>query len=325
MSKNLVVKTNRLNQAFQMLTLAELHIVQLAIVDARETGTGLSTNKPLRIDAMRYAEAFNTTRQNAYQRMKSAEDTLFNRRFSYFDDEGKLVKSRWIQQVRYLDDEGAIELVFTMAVVDGISRIDGVQEFFTQYLIGQTANLTSVYSARLYELLIQWKSIGKTPIFELNNFRDQLGIGINEYQRMDHFKIRVLDMALKEINEHTDITASYEQHKKGRLITGFSFKFKQKKKTEAETPKNSDLSDSKQKTVEIPANLVKQPENSNLSDLDKRVRAITGAIAKNNLASRFQHGNESPLEMMKRIQSEITSEDIADTWQNKLETMGVVF
>ena len=54
-----------------MLTLAELHIVQLAIVDARETGTGLSTNQPLRIDAMRYAEVFNTTRQNAYQRMKA--------------------------------------------------------------------------------------------------------------------------------------------------------------------------------------------------------------------------------------------------------------
>ena len=40
MSKDLVVKQNRLNQAFQVLTLAELHIVQLAIVDARETGTG---------------------------------------------------------------------------------------------------------------------------------------------------------------------------------------------------------------------------------------------------------------------------------------------
>ena len=131
MSKDLVVKTNRLNQAFQMLTLAELHIVQLAIVDARETGTGLSTNQPLRIDAMRYAEVFNTTRQNAYQRMKSAEDTLFNRRFSYFDSEGKLVKSRWIQQVRYLDDEGAIELVFTLAVVDGISRIDGATVFYS--------------------------------------------------------------------------------------------------------------------------------------------------------------------------------------------------
>ena len=55
MSKDLVVKTNRLNQAFQMLTLANC-IVQLAMIDARETGTGLSTNQPLRIDAMRYAE-----------------------------------------------------------------------------------------------------------------------------------------------------------------------------------------------------------------------------------------------------------------------------
>ena len=52
---------------------------------------------------------------------------------------------------------------------------------------------------------------------------------------------------------------------------------------------------------------------------------ITGAIAKNNLASRFQHGNESRLDMMKRIQSEITSDETADLWQNKLESMGVVF
>ena len=238
MSKDLVVKTNRLNQAFQVLTLTELHIVQLAIVDARDTGTGLSTNKPLRIDAMRYAEVFGTSRQNAYQRMKEAEDTLFNRRFSFYDEDGKLVKSRWIQQVKYLDDEGAIELTFTMAVVHGISRIDGVKEFFTQYLLSQTANLTSVYSARLYELLVQWKSISKTPVFELSNFRDQLGIGVNEYQRMSDFKKRILEPAIKEINSKTDITASYEQHKKGRVITGFSFKFKQKKEKTSQIAQN---------------------------------------------------------------------------------------
>ena len=232
MKKDLVVKTNRLNQAFQVLTLAELHIVQLAIVDARETGTGLSTDTPLRIDARRYAEVFNTTRQNAYQRMKEAEDTLFNRRFSFYDENGKLVKSRWIQQVRYLDDEGAIELVFTLAVVQGISRIDGVKEFFTQYLLSQTSQLNSVYSARLYELLIQWRSTGKVPIIELGEFREQLGIGVNEYQRMHHFKARVLEPAIKEINEKTDIKAEYEQHKKGRVISGFSFKFKQKAKPE---------------------------------------------------------------------------------------------
>lgn len=229
MSKELVVKTNRLNQAFQTLSLSEFHIVQLAIVDARHTGTGLSTDTPLRIDALRYAEIFGTTRQNAYQRMKEAEDSLFNRRFSFFDEDGKLVKSRWIQQVKYLDDEGAIELVFTLAVVQGISKIDGIKDFFTQYLLSQTAQLNSTYSARLYELLIQWKAVGKTPVFELGTFREQLGIGVNEYRRMDHFKTRVLDLAITEISDKTDIEASYLQHKKGRSISGFSFSFKQKK------------------------------------------------------------------------------------------------
>jgi len=234
MSKDLVVKTNRLNQAFQTLSLAELHIVQLAIVDARETGTGLNTDTPLRINAKRYADTFNTTRQNAYQRMKEAEDTLFNRRFSFYDESGKLIKSRWIQQVRYLDDEGAIELVFTLAVVQGISRIDGVKEFFTQYLLSQTSQLNSVYSARLYELLIQWQSTSKVPMLKLSDFREQLGISINEYQRIDHFKARVLEPAIKEINQKTDIKAEYEQHKKGRSIVGFSFTLKKKPQSKKE-------------------------------------------------------------------------------------------
>jgi plasmid replication initiation protein len=234
MKKDLVVKTNRLNQAFQTLSLAELHIVQLAIVDARETGTGLSTDTPLRIDAKRYAEVFDTTRQNAYQRMKEAEDTLFNRRFSFYDEEGMLVKSRWISQVRYLDDQGAIEVVFTPAVVQGISRIDGVKEFFTQYLLSQTAHLKSVYSARLYELLIQWRSTGKVPTVDLMTFREQLGVGVNEYQRMHHFKVRVLDLAVNEINEKTDINVQYDQHKEGRLIKGFSFTFKHKQPVQNE-------------------------------------------------------------------------------------------
>ena len=63
-------KNKSFEPSIQVLTLAELHIVQLAIVDARETGTGFNSDTPLRLDALRYAEAFGTTRQNAYQRMK---------------------------------------------------------------------------------------------------------------------------------------------------------------------------------------------------------------------------------------------------------------
>ena len=241
MSKgNLVVKTNQLNSALQNLSLPEIRIVQLAIVDARETNTGLSTDKPLRIDALRYAEMFETTRQNGYKRMKEAEETLFNRRFSYIDDEGKVIKSRWIQQVRYLDDEGAIELVFTFAVVNGISRIDGAEDFFTSYLLEQTSSMDSIYSVRLYELLVQWKAAKSTPVFELEKFRDQLGVEITEYKAMCDFKKRVLQVAIDEINEKSDIKVSYEQVKKGRSIAGFKFKVLAKDK-----PKKAQLENSR--------------------------------------------------------------------------------
>lgn len=240
MANDLVVKSNRLNMAIQNLTLPELRIVQLAIVDARETGNGLSTDTPLRIDAMRYAEAFETTRQNAYNRMKEAEETLFNRRFTFLDSEGKTVKSRWIQRVRYLDDEGAIELAFTLDVVKGITRLDGAEEFFTQYLLSQTSNLNSVYSVRLYELLIQWKTSGKTPVFELSLFRGQMGLNDGEYKAMCDFKKRVLDLAVNEINEKTDLTVAYTQEKKGRLIHGFKFTVKQKEKTKKEVKTDRD-------------------------------------------------------------------------------------
>ncbi len=238
MKKNIVVKSNKLVTAIQNLSLFETRIIQLAIVDARESGKGLTIDKPLRIDASRYAEVFGTTRQNAYMRLKEAEEALFNRRFTFIDiKDGNPVKSRWVQRVKYFDDVGAIEIIFTYDVVNEVTRINGFEQFFTSYLLEQTAELNSVYSIRLYELLIQWRSIGKTPTFEINQFREQLGVGVNEYERMHNFKARVLDLAVNEINKHTDILVGYEQHKAGRTVTGFTFTLMQKKQPKDVTPK----------------------------------------------------------------------------------------
>src|SRR5690606_20281750 len=86
----------------------------------------------------------------------------------------------------------------------------------------------NLYATRLYELLICWRRTGKTPVIELNDFRSQVGLNENEYKAMCDFKKRVLEPAIKQINEHTDIKVKVEQHKTGRSITGFSFKFKPK-------------------------------------------------------------------------------------------------
>lgn len=229
-NQNLIVKSNRLNEALQTLSLPELRIIQLGIVDARETGTGLHIDKPLRIDGKRYSEIFNTTLQNGYILMKQAEDTLFNRRFSFINKEGNIVKSRWIQQIEYLDSQGAINICFTKAVVEAITRIDGFEDFFTQYYLEQTAQLKSVYSVRLYELLVQWKKAGKTKLFEIQTFRSQMGIEDKGYKLLADFKKRVLIPSIKEINDKTDLLVDFQQEKKGRTVIGFKFSVKLKER-----------------------------------------------------------------------------------------------
>ncbi|MEX5452666.1 replication initiation protein, partial [Stutzerimonas stutzeri] len=100
---------------------------------------------------------------------------------------------------------------------------------FTKYEIQQISNLTSAYAVRLYEILIAWRSTGKTPLITIYDFRQKIGVLETEYKRMYDFKKYVLDIALMQVNEHTDINVKVEQHKTGRSITVFSFSFKQKK------------------------------------------------------------------------------------------------
>lgn len=228
---DLVVKSNKLITALQTLTLVECRLLQLAIVDARESGQGLTTDKPLSLDAQRYSKAFDVTPEAAYMALVEAEESLFKRQFTILKDDGTPLKSHWLQDTNYRKGEGKLQITLTRLVIENITRLDGFEQYFTAYRLNQTSNLSSIYAVRLYELLIQWQSIDKTPMFELAQFRSQLGIGVNEYQRMERFKSRVLEPAITQINTHTDITVSYEQHKAGRIISGFSFTCKAKKKT----------------------------------------------------------------------------------------------
>lgn len=225
---DLIVKSNKLVHAIQSLTLSETRLIQLAIIDARETGQGLTPEHPLELNAERYAKAFNVSLDAAYLSLCEAEKTLFRRQFTIENDDGTLTKSRWIQDANYRKGEGRILLTLTRVLIEQVTKIDGFATYFTSYHLKQTANFKSVYAIRLYELLRQWKSCNVTPVFQLEKFREQLGIGVNEYSRVEAFKRRVVDVALQQINEFSDIKAEYTQHKKGRSISGFSFTFELK-------------------------------------------------------------------------------------------------
>ena len=227
---NQMIKSNRLNTAIQNLSLVEIRIVQLAIIDSRETQTGLTADTPLRITARRYADAFDVDIDTAYDVMLDAESTLFERRFTFINERDNPVKTRWVSQVEYMRGEGAIEIILTPAVVNEMTRIDGKKKFFTQYMLEQTAILNSVYSVRLYELLVQHRTNPRKPDFELEVFRGQLGLGVNDYKRLCDFKRRVLDHAVNEINKKTDLQVSYKPNKEGRTVIGYEFTINEKPK-----------------------------------------------------------------------------------------------
>jgi len=230
-TNEIVVKDNALINASYNLDTVEQRLILLAILQARETKTGIDANTRLRIHASDYMDRFNVSKHAAYKALKTAVTNLFGRQFSYLTlDEktgkSKKVISRWVQNISYIDDAAILEVTFTMDVVPLITRLE---QQFTSYQLKQVTQLTGKYAIRLYELLIAWREVGKTPIFEISDFRSKLGLGVDDYPRIDTFKRRVLESAVKQINEHTDIIVKVEQHKEGRSIYGFSFSFRQKK------------------------------------------------------------------------------------------------
>lgn len=233
MGQEIIKKDTALVNAAYSLTLAEQRLILLAVADAAGQPDVL---KDMTVYAEQYADRFKVTRQAAYMALGEASKQLFERRFSYERTSSKgrprQVVSRWIQRIEYGESEGLVKLRFAD---DVIPLLTDLQRRFTYYALGQIADLTSVHAVRLYELLIAWRSTGKTPVFDVTDFRQKLGIEPDEYLRMDNFKRRVLDSSIKQINEHTDITAEYEQHKRGRTITGFSFKFSVKAERDPNT------------------------------------------------------------------------------------------
>jgi plasmid replication initiation protein len=236
MKNGLVVKDNALMNASYNLEVTEQRLILLAIINARETGAGITSDSKLEIHASDYSKQFNVTKEGAYKALKSAVNNLFERQFSFQEETKKgvgTVRSRWVSRIKYIDDSAILEITFAPDVVPLITRLE---QHFTSYQITQVTQLTGKYAIRLYELIIAWREVGKVPQIELSEFREKLGVENDEYTAMNNFKSRVLEPSIKQINEHTDITVTYEQHKKGRLITGFSFKFKQKKQQKIEKP-----------------------------------------------------------------------------------------
>lgn len=231
---NLIVKSNAFVGASYGLGTTEQRLILLAILKARETDSiGEVIGKRLIIHASEYMQVFGVDRATAYESLENAVKGLYESEYRYIEilanGERKTHRYRFVGSIAYADGLGQVEFTFTPETVP---LVVGLSENFTKYEIEQVVGLSSQYALRLYELLACWRGKGKFTV-DLAELRFKFALLDDEYTRMDNFKRKVLDTAIDEINKHTDLTVSYEQHKRGRVITGFTFNIKQKAKSKA--------------------------------------------------------------------------------------------
>jgi plasmid replication initiation protein len=122
----------------------------------------------------------------------------------------------------------------------------------------------------------------KTPIYELDDFRNKLGLGVTEYKTMSNFNTNVLNIAIQQINKFTDIKVKVNRHKKGVKISGFSFEITQRK-TKQQSNLSQDNTDKFYKLTDSQINmfgnqLSRLPELSNLAVEGESYEALAAKI-----------------------------------------------
>ena len=230
--QELVVKSNRLVEASYRLTLNEQRIILYAISRCREEQRGLFPNEPVVITADAFAKQFpSIDKGHVYHQLKDAMDALYDRSVTLYEtdeDTGKeqVSKTRWISKASYVDGAGRIKVVFTSDVIKYVTRLETE---FTSYQLEKVGNMTSSYAVRIYELLAQHRDIGNRTL-NMAWLRETFQIAPDEYKLTTNFIRKVIEVAVDQINKHSDLTVSYKPVKTGRAITDFAFKIKDKER-----------------------------------------------------------------------------------------------
>jgi plasmid replication initiation protein len=220
-----VVKSNKVVEASYILTLAEQRVLLSCIAQIDSRGA-LNENCRFEVTASEVADLVGSENlSNTYRDLKKATEKLYERSVVIDDPEPDNPsiaqrKTRWISSIDYLPGEGKLVLSFSRGMIPYLSQLS---KEFTQYKLKHVARFESVYSIRLYEMLVQWNTVGEREI-EVEWLKRQFQVA-DKYDRVVDLKKRVIEPAVDEINKHSNFWVTYDQRKSGRTITHFRFRF----------------------------------------------------------------------------------------------------
>lgn len=230
LNKNHVVKSNQVIEASYQLSAVEQRIVLAAI-------SRIPKNQPITDDEL-YPVSVDELKQlgvhekTAYRDLKEGINRLYERSINLSIDD-KSIKMRWVQEIQFLDSQSVIGIRFSKPILPFISNLS---REFTKYALSDIAGINSGYGIRIYELLVQYRQIGKREI-SVESLRTMLELG-KKYPLFADFKKRVIDTAIDQINEYSPLKVTYEQKKTGRKVTHIIFSFQEKSKSITHTSKD---------------------------------------------------------------------------------------
>lgn len=175
------------------------------------------------------------------------------------------------------------------------------QDGYIKYRLRNTVKMNREYSVQLYSLLLDMMHIKGGWQINLNTLKEQLGATSKGYKSFDNFRRRVLDTAIAEINEVSDITASYTRIMTGRTCTAvrFTAEYKEPQRNAPKQPEKSLFAAAMPELNESQAVRIGDMVKRKVMELyktipDEKVDAATADILKNAYKDLIENRAEFP-------------------------------
>lgn len=183
-----------------------------------------------------------------YQQLREATEGIGSRMFEI--ETPKSLKQLWLfSSVEYLLGTGS----FLVKVnEDAMPYFFELKNNFTVLHLKSVLSCSSKFAKRLYAIACQWRSVGYHT-FEISELKQMLGLidkdGKEQFKQITQFKKDVLEIAVKQINEFTDINISFELIKRGRSFQKVKLLIDKMPSTQQELPLYIDYTKSVEENV----------------------------------------------------------------------------
>lgn len=212
--QSIVAKSNDLIGEMAKFELSELRLIAycLAHYDSRK-----GDNRSFTATIQDLVTIFPMDKKYAYDVVRKAMLGI-NKKPLELRQESKRYFWNWFSGFVYFEGEGKFEFKINPDIQPYLLELKGT---FTKYRIADVYQFRSASTWKLYENLNQWWKTGALHV-QLDELKTLLGVA-EKYPRFNSFRQRLIDPAVKEINDKSDLIVDYEKEIKSRKVVALKF------------------------------------------------------------------------------------------------------